>query len=487
MADPLGGSGAGTINQSIAYVLQVKAEDAIQELNKFLNGVASASEKIDKMRQITIQYAKDAKISFEQARKDILALDAAFTGTTKAFETKGAAAAIKEVTTETKNSSSAMKDATTSASGFNGILQSLGKSATIVATALGIGLYQVLRGIIQYFADATKAALDFNQSMFELEVGVRAAQKSGVNVSIEEYKKEITDLQKQYPTLSAAEVTKGYAQILLLGRDLGFTKDQLTEIAKVSATAAVVLNKDFGETAIGITKSLSSGWFEAAQRAGFLISRQSVVNEGLRLQIENAKSGYNAMTEQERAEAALSVYVRENAKIQSDAAAIMETVPGKVKAMTSAWNNFTLMIANFTIPIIGSLADTLRNFITPTSTHQVKQWYDYIFNLTDAFKALSQIIIMTSAAWKALLETEVSTPFDKADPAKSFKNINDRMQQYVREMSDATSGNTEVLGNMEKLGTDMGDALGDGLNNAAQDAWDKFNKTLKDEQADYLH
>lgn len=62
-----------------------------------MNGVASASEKIDKMRQITIQYAKDAKISFEQARKDILALDAAFTGTTKAFETKGAAAAIKEV------------------------------------------------------------------------------------------------------------------------------------------------------------------------------------------------------------------------------------------------------------------------------------------------------------------------------------------------------------------------------------------------------
>lgn len=330
----------GGMSETVAVTLLANTEQLKKALDEIIQAETSIATKTEQLAILMQQLATAGGVSLETVAAKMKAIDAAFAGTSKSM-VNAAASSVK--------AQQGFDNVGKSAGGLGNIMGRL--EFSFIRFTVLFGVIGVLRDFITYLNEATQSALDFNQALFGFEAGVRAVQRAGLNVTIQEFSKDIDALQAKFPIFAKKDIMEGYDQILLLTRSLGLTKDQINQIVDVSATASVVLGKNFADTAMGIAKSLSSGFFESAQRAGFLISRPKVVLEGLKLGIENAKKGYDAMTEYERAIAALSTYVEQNNTIQADATRILDTQAGKVEEVAAAWTDTKLAIGQVLAPL----------------------------------------------------------------------------------------------------------------------------------------
>lgn len=379
-------------------IMQAKANEAaatltanqqiVASVQQIINAETTLAVKVEQLRALMMSVATANGLSLEQVAAKFKGLEGAFAGSSTGLV--NLAVGAEKAREGLAPLPAVIGDTADKATGLGNVVGRL-EFSFIRLAAIGavIGFF---RDVIQFFNDATTAAIKFNQTLFEFEAGVRAVQRTGLEVTIADYKKEIEDLQKTYPIFSKQSLMEGYSQILLLARGLNFTKEQLRQIAEVSITASTVLGRDFGETAMGITKSLSSGWFEAAQRAGFLINRQAVVDEGLRLNIENAKRGYNAMTAYERALAALSVYVQENKSIQGDVTKIMDTQAGKVQQANAAWANLKLSVGQVLSPMKALGAESLQKNVFPAIDKYVQGQMGLLILELSIIKVIEKLI-----------------------------------------------------------------------------------------------
>lgn len=382
VAPPTGGG-----NESVSYTIKIEIQAAKKALDDIINSEGTLDEKTRRLGTLILEWSKSTGNSISVVTRAFREL--AQEGTKDLVKLGGEAAKTQK---NLEGLAPAVRGASQGSGGFTSSLSSLGSVAQFVfGSVLGITAVGVLRSISEFFTQATDDAIKFNQQLYQFEVGVRAAQRSGLDVTIAEYNKEIEELQKKYPLFSRQDMYEGYSQVLLLARSLRFTEEQIRQIIDVSATASIIMGRDFGETATGITKSLSSGWFEAAQRAGFLISRQRVVDEGLKMNIENAQRGYNAMTEYERALAALSVYVKENKVIQEDTTLIMETQAGKILAAQAAWENFKLSVGTTLSPLKAIGAEKFTDLLA-SLVHVAEGWAMIITVLIALRQTLGQLI-----------------------------------------------------------------------------------------------
>lgn len=443
-----------------ALAAQVANQKIVDSVRNIVTANTSVETKVSQLKNLIIQMAQDSGKSIDTVTAEIRKMDSAFAGTSKSVLNLASNAAKQQMFP------------TQEATGFSAALNQIG---IVGQAALGISLVGALRSVIDYFKQATDAALEFSQAQVELQIGARATQRMGNDTTIQQYYMEIAAIQKKYPLFSKVAATEAYTNALVLTRGLKLTKEQFQQLIDVSASASIVMGRDFGETATGIAKSLSSGWFEAAQRAGFLISRQSVIAEGLALGIENAKHGYNAMTEYERAISALSRYVKENGSIQQDVSVVMESQAGKVKIARAEWSNLQLAVGQF--------------FTTLATGTGAIDWLTKFFqSWSDAF---------SSAGWgiagiKAFIQTIsefLAIIFRKLDFSKSI------IGQFKQALSDLRNFNfgdefnknlveqvkkAELVPMMGNVGKDAGAAFGDGLDEGLQSVQDAFQKLLYD-------
>lgn len=323
-----------------AAAAQVANAKIVASIQQIVTAETSVEVKTQQLAQLMIKLAVAGGVPLETIAAQFKSLEGAFAGTSTG---------LVGMALNSAKASQGFDTLGKSAGGMGNIMGRL-EFSFIRFTAL-FAVIGLVRDFITYLGEATDAALKFSQSLAAVDIGARAAQRLGSTTTIAGYKQQIEDMQKQFPIFSRAQATEAYSNALVLTRGLKLTSDQFQQLMTVSASASVLLGRDFGETATGIAKSLSSGWFEAAQRAGYLINRQAVVDEALKLNIENAKHGYNAMTQYERAIASLSVYVKENGVAANDVSVIMDTQAGKVQRANAAWANMKLAIGEVLSPL----------------------------------------------------------------------------------------------------------------------------------------
>jgi hypothetical protein len=446
-----------------ALAAQVANEKLKASIMSIVNAQIPVEQKVQRLKQLILDMARTSGKSIETVVAEIRKMDAAFAGTSKS------------VLNLASNMAKQQMFPTQQASGFTSALSSLGSVGQFVfGSVLGVSAITVLRKVIDFFGQATDAAIKFNQTQFEFELGVRAIQRAGLDVTLEEANAQLDALQKKFPIFSKQEIMEGYGQIQLLTRGLHLTREELDQLLEVSITASTVLGRDFGETAAGIAKSLSSGWFEAAQRAGFLISRQSVVDEGLRMNIENAKRGYNAMTQYERALASLSTYVKENKTLQMDTALIMETQAGKVRMANAAWEDFRRSLGQVISPLKALGAEALFpiiNFMNEMNRAALA-------GVTQIL-ALSEVVNKFLLFSKELRENTVDILSGKiAAPEFNFEDA----YKAAWERAAGFTGIEELFGDAgEDAGLSFGEGLEDGLEDAIPDAFQKLGHDIEDE------
>lgn len=315
-------------------------QKTVASIQPIITAQTSMTTKVEQLGKLMTQAAVQQGVPLETIAAQWKQLEGAFAGTSTG---------LVGLALNSAKAKQGFDELGKSAGGMGNIMGRL-EFSFLRFTAL-FAVIGLVRDFITYIGEATDAAIKFSQSLAAVDIGARAAQRLGSTTTIAGYKQQIEDMQKQFPIFSRAQTTEAYGNALVLTRGLKLTSDQFQQLMTVSASASVLLGRDFGETATGIAKSLSSGWFEAAQRAGYLINRQAVVDEALKMNIENAKHGYNAMTQYERAIASLSVYVKENGVAANDVSAIMDTQAGKIQKNTAAWSNLKLQIGEVLSPL----------------------------------------------------------------------------------------------------------------------------------------
>jgi hypothetical protein len=257
---------------------------------------------------------------------------------------------IQQINTALQQLNTQTKQTTTGLQGFISKLGGLGNIARyVIGGSLGLVAIRVLRQLVDYFKQATQAAIDFTQSMFQLQIAVRGLQRVGVETTIKEFTDFIKELKKEFPIFSRRDITDAVALAALMTREFGFTADQIKEVVRLSTLMSIVTGKELTEAVQGATYAISAGYFEALQRVGVNITRQTISERAL---AAGYTETYNALDPTIRATLTLAEIVENLAALEEDAGHIANVAAGQQRGLASAWEDFTLLLGQNALPTI---------------------------------------------------------------------------------------------------------------------------------------
>lgn len=315
---------------------------------------------------IKTKFVVDAQKAVEEAKKlrqEIEALKNTMKTVTKETgETTGVVAQSVLNTTQgmVKGSGALAKkeygESAKAAAGFKGTLSSLGSVGKFVfGSVLGIGAVKVLRDIIGYFKQAFQAGYEFTKAVYQLQIGINAIRRVGVEITLQDVYENLDKLQAKFGIFSRKELVEGSAALINLTRDFGFTKDKIFELQDAIATLAVVNGRAMDDVQRTVALAISSGYTEGLQRLGVSINRVTIALEAQRL---GWGKNYMSLTEQQRAQATYNLILEKTAKYQNDLAAYQQTAPGMIDDLKASWTDLKTEIGSL-ISVYGVYARVL--------------------------------------------------------------------------------------------------------------------------------
>jgi hypothetical protein len=257
--------------------------------------------------------------------------------------------------------------------GINNAMQATGKGATRLSAAfgsmgnvasfvfgsvLGLSAITILQDIIGYFQKAAVSAYEFTKAMFSLEVGIRALQRSGIDITIKDVYENIERLRVQFGTFSRKELVEGSASLLNLIRDFGLTKEEIFGVQEAAATLAVVNGRAMDDVQRTIALALSSGYTEGLQRLGVSISKITIAYEAMRLGFSKTPN-YMGLNEQQRALATLSLIQSKTAIYQRDLEAYQKTAPGRIDVANKRIEDQIALMGQSLLPVWAAFVNLL--------------------------------------------------------------------------------------------------------------------------------
>ncbi len=211
----------------------------------------------------------------------------------------------------------------------------------VFGTVLGLGAVQSIRKLIGFFRGVVTAGLEFQQSMFTLEVAIRGLQRVGLDTTIEGWQKRLATLKSEFPIFSKKAFVDAASLAALMTREFGFTEEQIANVVRQSVILAQITGKDLAEAVRGVTYAIGSGYFESLQRAGINISRQIIAEEALKRGYEGS---YTALNQNVRAMLTYEIVQNNLNAISEDASRIIETTTGQVQRLNASYEDLIMTL-----------------------------------------------------------------------------------------------------------------------------------------------
>lgn len=378
-----------------------------------------------------------------------------------------------------------------------------------------VGIIQLARRAISALVDLTKRAIEeyeqFTMENFKLEVGVRAAQRQmGLAAgTTEEWRGFIVKLREQFQIFSTRDLTAATAKILLLTRELGFTKTQMQDVSRAALILAEVTGVKVEEAARRIAFFLDTGMSRGLATLGVQVNRTVVEQEALAQGIDKS---WNEMTRAERAAVGLSSIMGQVADLSDDAGKAADTFAGKVKSLEADMSDAMiemgknaaglklvwLTVRNFlVIDIWGRVLMALRGFLSA--------WFLGMAAFAAPFVAAVTTIIETWELLKAGMFLEAANVVVRfVDQTKeAFTGITKHLhEQFMPAMVDMGDVGEEELGSLgddfDKAGAeakDFAEAVEKSVDkiedsfqrmeDAADDAFTKMQDKIEDLNVDF--
>jgi hypothetical protein len=271
----------------------------------------------------------------------------------------------KQQEVATKHLKQTQDETTKSMRLFGREIGNVGDMARLVfGSILGVTAITALRNIIRFFQEATKEGLEFARTIFKLSVSARALERRGLDVTLESSMRAVEELRKEFGIFNRKELMEGIAQVQFLTRNMGFAEDQMMDMARISASLAVLLGTDFNDAAKSVALFLSSGYAEALQRAGISVNRLTIQQEAYRMGLDKS---FLELTEQERAQAGLNAIMRQGSDPIEDAIKFQDELAGSVDASTASIAQQRAEIGLRLVPVWEAVLRILSKLISTVS------------------------------------------------------------------------------------------------------------------------
>ena len=283
--------------------------------------------------------------------------------------------------------------------------------------AFGLGIYQILSKIVNWFSELGTAGLELSQTMYKLAASVRTLQKQGLEITLAGTVKRLRELRKEFKMFTTQEIAEGISQIQLLTRNFQFNTEQMDEMLDIATKLAILQGKDVAETAKALALFYSSGYAESLQRAGFAVNRLTVEEMAHRMGLEKS---YIQLTESERAHAAHNLVLEQSATLNDELAKYLDTLAGKYETASSD-------IAEASNEIAESLLHVKVAF------QELKAWA--IEGVSAAIIALDQLAMLAKATAAGVAATRTKWGFI-GDPEERAKAYAEAFNRTLREEMD---------------------------------------------------
>jgi hypothetical protein len=356
-----------------------------------------------------------------------------------------------------------MQAAGTSANVLNSALKQLSDTGNKTKTAmsslgqtiqqalvigLGLNLYNAIQSVIAFLREAAISGQELAKAFFQLEIGIRAVRRAGMDITTPEMLQNLDRLQEKFGVFSKKSLVEGSSALINLIRDMGMTKEQVFQLQDAIATLAVVNGRSMDDVQRTVALALSSGYTEGLQRLGVSINR---VNIAARANAMGWKGGYTALTEHQRAMATLSLVMEKTGKYADDLAEYQKTLAGQYDISTAKLADQKALIGSQLLPTQVALNEALIKLID--NLGQVLEVLSPIVNsilaVNDAVKTLRGTIddlSKTSPALKFLLDLfeNLRKGVEMVlNPFKLLTGAVDMMRQNFQKLKDSDWGMTD--------------------------------------------
>lgn len=439
--------------------------------------------RLDKAKQQIKELVDALKLSFEEAGKTLLISGQGFsTGeiTNAMKELKDEAAKAAAEAQKVADNSKKTGEATPLVERLKTALGGLGDVLGEVSAAfLAMQAFQFLK---KQLSEAIQIAEEFSQSMYRLEVSIRAMQRAGSEIDFESTWQGIQKMREEYGIFATKDLVAGYAQMYNLTRELGLAEEQTQELIDASATLAIVTGQNVYEAQRMMAMALSSGYTEGLQRLGIAISRYSIA---LKANSMGLGENYMSLSEHERALATHAIIMEQVARYEQDATEYTNTHAGAIKESKTAltdiktelgerllpiWANFLKLLV-FSIDAWTKLSVILTPFIP------IIQSVGSLMSLAfSTFKSLSDFV-KGDLSWEEWGESA-------SKALERIKNELTNIWAFWKEGKPLTTlGDTEQgegISDVEAISKNLDETIGE-----IEDIWEDHYKKLEELANDY--
>lgn len=440
----------GDADENIVIKFTVDTQKAIEEAK-------ALRKQIDELKSQVKTVAKETGETTSVAVQAVL--------NTAGKTAKGAGSIVKKEYTAAEKAAGGFKDSLSS-------LGSVGKF--VFGTVLGLGAVQILRNIIGYFQQAAQYGYEFAKAVFQLQIGINAIRRVGVEITLQDMYENLDKLQAKFGIFSRKELVEGAAQLINLTRDFGMTKDQIFELQDAIATLAVVNGRAMDDVQRTVALAISSGYTEGLQRLGVSINRVTIALEAERLGFGR---NYMSLTETQRAQATYNLILQKTAKYQDDLEEYQRTAPGRIDAAKASFTNLATTIGELVIPVwadfvswLGRSADALDENIRKMDDLRKKGIQTY----GSRYGAAQYTLTPTQTPTK---EPIIETGFLK-NAVEDYENMLDKLGEVSGKLWDETLEIQDEY--TEKLNDNYEDWLQD-----REDLLIRYNQKAEDIERDF--
>ena len=248
------------------------------------------------------------------------------------------------------NVSTAVQELSKGKGVFSNFITMLGRLGIVASAAT------IFRSLTTYLKEAARSAFVFSKAVYGLQIGVRALQRAGVEITIKDVTDNIAKLREEWGIFSQKELVEGTAQLINLVRSFGFTKDEIFGLQDAIATLAIVNGRAMDDVQRTVALAISSGYTEGLQRLGVSINRVTIAEKAAEM---GWKGGYTALTEQQRAMATYVVILEKVALYADDAKNAQNEYFGSIQKSESKLKDITKEIGNVLLPVWAKLLEVL--------------------------------------------------------------------------------------------------------------------------------
>lgn len=173
-------------------------------------------------------------------------------------------------------------------------------AGTIKQVAAGLGIFvsiaSVVRGVVRILKEAVQNAITFNQSIFTLQTGIRAMQRSGLDVTFESMSNSINKIREEFKVFSTQDIVQGYSLATVKMRQLGASQEQLNTLMDEAGKLAILSGQNISDVAQDISYAITTGYSRTLKNLGIAFSRQMLDAEAAAMGIKGAYTSLNSQT-----------------------------------------------------------------------------------------------------------------------------------------------------------------------------------------------